>query len=380
MPVHVHHVLLSLEPGGLENGVVNVVNGLDPARFRSSVCCLKSSGPFAARIRRDDVQVHSMGHGRGNDWRLPFRLARLFRATRTDIVHTRNAEAFFYAGMGARLAGIPVLLHSEHGRTFNDRAVRLYAQRLLSRWADGIFAVSGTLRDDLVRHVGLPPSRVDVLHNGVDRSRFGGADRECARRLLGLDAGSLVVGSVGRLVAVKNYALLLKAFAALRRDDAVLLLAGDGPERPALEQLVQGLGLASSVRLLGHRDDVPAVLAALDVFALSSRSEGMSNTLLEAMAAGLPIVATRVGGNAEIVRDGVDGLLVDDDDAPGFAHALRGLAEHAGRRAAMGAAGRERVATEFSIEAMVERYARYYLTHLERARVAGRASVSETRP
>ena len=380
MPVHVHHVLLSLEPGGLENGVVNVVNGLDPALFLSSVCCLKSSGPFAARIRRDDVQVHSMGHGRGNDWRLPLRLARLFRATRTDIVHTRNAEAFFYAGLGARLAGVPVLLHSEHGRTFDDRALRLYAQRLLSRWANGIFAVSGALRDDLVRYVGLRPSQVDVLHNGVDRSRFGSADRESARRLLGLDSDSLVVGSVGRLVAVKNYALLLQAFAALRREDAVLLLAGDGPERAALEQLAQGLGVASRVRLLGHRDDVPAVLAALDVFALSSRSEGMSNTLLEAMAAGLPIVATRVGGNAEIVRDGVDGLLVDDGDAPGLAHALGELAVHVGRRAAMGASGRDRVATEFSIEAMVDRYANYYMTHFERARAAGRAPVSESSP
>lgn len=380
MPVHVQHVLLSLEPGGLENGVVNVVNGLDPAQFRSSICCLKSSGPFAARIRRDDVQVRSMGHDRGNDWRLPLRLASLFRATGTDIVHTRNAEAFFYAGIGARLAGIPVLLHSEHGRIFDDRALRLYAQRLLSRWAHGIFAVSGQLRDDLVRYVGLRPSQVDVLHNGVDQSRFGGVDREAARRLLDLDTVTLAVGSVGRLVPVKNYALLLRAFAALRRDDAVLLLAGEGPERAALEQLAQGLGVASRTRLLGHREDVPTVLAALDVFALSSRSEGMSNTLLEAMAAGLPIVATRVGGNPEIVRDGVDGLLADDDDTQGFAGALRALADQPGRRAAMGGSGRDRVATEFSIEAMVDRYARYYLAHFERARAGARATISEPRP
>ena len=380
MPVHVQHVLLSLEPGGLENGVVNVVNGLDPAQFRSSICCLKSSGPFAARIQRGDVQVHSMGHDRGNDWRLPLRLARLFRATGTDIVHTRNAEAFFYAGIGARLAGIPVLLHSEHGRTFDDRAMRLYAQRLLSRWAHGIFAVSGQLRDDLVRYVGLRPSQVDVLHNGVDQGRFGRADRDVARRLLGLDPATLVVGSVGRLVAVKNYALLLRAFAALRRDDAVLLLAGEGPERASLQQLAQGLGVASRTRLLGHREDVPTVLATLDVFALSSRSEGMSNTLLEAMAAGLPIVATRVGGNPEIVRDGVDGLLADDDDAQAFAGALRDLAEQPERRAAMGASGRDRVATEFSIEAMVDRYARYYLAHFERARAGARPTDSEPRP
>ncbi len=372
MPIHVHHVLLSLEPGGLENGVVNVVNGLDEAEFRSSICCLKGSGAFAARIRNAQVPIHSMGLRPGNDWGLPLRLARLFRSTRSDIVHTRNAESFFYAAIGARLAGVPVLIHSEHGRTFADRRLRLHAQRLLSGLADGMFAVSAELREQLIRHIGLRRERIDVLYNGVDTARFTTVDRRSARLQLDLPGEAYVVGSIGRLVAVKNYPLLLRAFAAQSDPNAYLVLAGDGPEHAALSALSEQLGIAARVRLLGHRDDIPAILGALDVFVLCSRSEGMSNTLLEAMAAGLPAIATGVGGNPEILRDGVDGRLVADDDQPGLAAALRDLGSAPDMRREMGEQARQRVLQEFSMQAMVRRYAEYYLAHHRRSRAGAR--------
>lgn len=367
MPIHVHHVLLSLDPGGLENGVVNVVNGLDAADFRSSICCLKDTGAFAARIRSAQVPIRSMGLRQGNDWGLPLRLARLFRSTRSDIVHTRNAESFFYASIAARLAGVPVLIHSEHGRTFTDRRLRWHAQRLLSGLAHGIFAVSADLREQLVRHIGLRSERIDVLYNGVDTAHFAAVDRNHARGDLGLPGDAFVIGSIGRLVNVKNYPLLLRAFAAQGDHNAFLVLAGDGPERTALDALATQLGVAARVRLLGHRDDIPRILAALDVFVLCSRSEGMSNTLLEAMAAGLPTIATRVGGNPEILRDGLDGRLVADDDQQALAATLGELAGAAGMRRAMGERARRRVVQEFSMQAMVQRYAKYYVAQHRRA-------------
>ena len=171
--LRVLHVLLSLEPGGLENGVVNVINGLDPARFESSVCCLKHAGEFARRIADPAVRVHEMGWRGGNDLRMPLRLAKLFRASGADIVHTRNAESFFYGFAGAKLARVPALVHSEHGRTFTDRRARFAVQRLMTRYTDAVFAVSGQLKADLVRHVGIPESAIEVLHNGVDLGRFG---------------------------------------------------------------------------------------------------------------------------------------------------------------------------------------------------------------
>lgn len=368
-PIRVLHVLLSLEPGGLENGVVNVINRLDRDRFASSVCCLKHAGEFARRIEDPRVDIHELHWRGGNDPRLALRLAGLLRRTRPDIVHTRNAEPFFYGFAGAKLARAQALVHSEHGRKFDDRPARFAVQRWMSRHTDAIFAVSGQLKSDLVRHIGIPEAAVEVLHNGVDLSRFDTAarasasaparPREALRREWGVPDGALVVGSVGRLVAVKNYALLLRAVASSGLD-LHLVLAGEGPERPALTALAASLGIASRVHLLGHSNDVDRVLGAFDVFVLPSFSEGMSNTLLEAMAAGVPPVASDVGGNGEIVRDGVDGRLFPSDDEPALRACLVALCRGDAERARLAAAARERVLSSFDIRQMIERYEQLY--------------------
>ena len=366
-PIRVLHVLLSLEPGGLENGVVNVINRLDRGRFESSVCCLKRAGEFARRIDDPRVLIHEMDWRGGNDPRLALRLAALLRRTRPHIVHTRNAEPFFYGFAGAKLARAQALVHSEHGRKFDDRPARFAVQRWMSRHTDAIFAVSGQLKTDLVRHVGMPESSVEVLHNGVDLSRFAVAagataradERAALRRDWGVPDGALVVGSVGRLVAVKNYALLVRAVAA-GAPDVHLVLAGEGPERTALTAQAAALGISARVHLLGHSNDVDRVLRAFDAFVLPSISEGMSNTLLEAMAAGVPPVASAVGGNGEIVRDGVDGMLFPSGDEAGLAACLATLCRDDALRARFAAAARERVQSTFDIRHMVERYEQLY--------------------
>jgi sugar transferase (PEP-CTERM/EpsH1 system associated) len=366
-PIRVLHVLLSLEPGGLENGVVNVINRLDRERFASSVCCLKHAGEFARRIEDPRVDIHELHWRGGNDPRLALRLARLLRHLRPDIVHTRNAEPFFYGFAGAKLARARALVHSEHGRKFDDRPARFALQRWMSRHTDAIFAVSGQLKTDLVKHIGMPEASVEVLHNGVDLSRFNVAAgagapspaRAALRREWGVPEDALVVGSVGRLVAVKNYTLLLRAAAASGLD-IHLVLAGEGPERAALTALAASLGIATRVHLLGHSNDVDRVLGAFDVFVLPSFSEGMSNTLLEAMAAGVPPVASDVGGNGEIVRDGVDGRLFPSDDEPALRACLEALCRDGAERARLGAAARERVLSTFDIRQMIERYERLY--------------------
>lgn len=358
--LHIAHVVLSLQPGGLENGVVNVVNGIDPARFRSSVLCLKVAGEFAGRIRAPGAEVHAFGLQKGNDPALPWKLARHLRRHRVDVVHTRNAESFFYGSIAAKLAGVPKLIHSEHGRTFDDRPLRFWAQRQLSRLADTVFALSQQLRRDLVTHVGLPAERIEVLYNGVDLARFGGSDRADARERLGLAADAVVVGSVARLVAVKNYPLLLRAIAHPALAPATLVLIGDGPERATLQSLADTLGIADRVRFVGHREDVAQLLPAFDVFVLPSLSEGMSNTLLEAMACSVPPIASQVGGNAEIVRDGIDGLLFPSGDEAALRDALVQMVHNASQRAEMGRASRERVMGAFDIQAMMRAYESLY--------------------
>ncbi|RTL57975.1 MAG: glycosyltransferase [Rhodocyclaceae bacterium] len=358
-PIHVQHVVLSLQPGGLENGVVNVVNGLSPEGFRSSVCCLKFGGEFVSRLK-SGVAVEEMGWRKGNDLGLPFRLARLFRRTRPDVVHTRNAESFYYGFLGAKLAGIKHVVHSEHGRTFNDRQIRFLVQRWFSAYTSALFSVSEQLKNDLVAHVGLTADRIQVLHNGVDLDRFAGTGRDEARRLLGAAEGEVLVGSVGRLVPVKNYPLLLSAFATLDLPQLALILVGEGPERGALEAQARELGIAGRVRFLGHRDDVTALMPGLDVFVLPSFSEGMSNTLLEAMAASLPCVASAVGGNPEIVSHGKTGYLFPSGDSEALAGSLRTLCTDAVLRASLGAAGRQETEREYSLGAMIRRYEKLY--------------------
>jgi len=356
-PLHVCHVLLSLKPGGLENGVVNVVNGLDPADFRSSVCCLQQAGEFAARMR-STTEIVAMGLQPGNDWRLPLRLARLLRALRVDIVHTRNAEPFFYGIVAARLAGVPVVIHSEHGRTFPEKPLRARVQRFLLSGANAAFSVSERLKQDLVRELGVSPARFEVIHNGVDIERFRSAPGTGDRRL---SAGDVVIGSVGRLAPVKNYALLLRAMARLPAlPPSRLLLVGDGPEGPSLQALAAELGLADRVQFAGHRDDVAQALREMDVFVLPSTSEGMSNTLLEAMAAGVAAVASDAGGNGEIIVPEVSGLLFPSADVAALAAQLGRLISDPGLRGKLARAAATRVKVEFSIDAMIRRYEQLY--------------------
>ncbi|HEX4405714.1 MAG TPA: glycosyltransferase [Polyangia bacterium] len=357
--IHIQHVLLSLQPGGLENGVVNVVNRLDDERFHSSVTCLQQSGAFADRIRRRDVQVHAMGLGPGNDVGLPVRLARLFRRTKTDVVHTRNAEAFFYGCLGARLAGVRAVVHSEHGRVLPDSPRRMAAQRWLLHATNAAFSVSRQLRADLITHLRVSEGRFEVIYNGVDVTRIAAADRDGARRALGAADGEIVIGSVGRLVSVKNYELLLRAFSRVSAPGRLVLI-GDGPERAKLESLAAASGVADRTTFLGHREDVAELMVGLDVFVLPSRSEGMSNTLLEAMAAAVPTIASDVGGNREIVEDGRSGLLFRSEDDAGLLDRLSRLVGDRERRAELGRAGRERVTRDFSMDAMIGKYEALY--------------------
>jgi sugar transferase (PEP-CTERM/EpsH1 system associated) len=366
--LHICHIVLSLEPGGLENGVVNVVSGLDPREFRSSVCCLQRVGAFADRLGAG-VAVTGMDLRPGNHPWMAVRIARLLRAWHADIVHTRNAESFFYGVVAARLAGVRAVIHSEHGREFPEKPLRAWLQRRLLRNVDFAFTVSRQLKSDLERELRVPASRFEVLYNGVDVGRF---QRQRAHDLAPDSSHTLLIGSVGRLVPVKNYALLLQSVARLPNAlPCRLLLIGEGPERAALERLAAQLGLERRVAFPGHRDDVAQLLAEVDIFVLPSLSEGMSNTLLEAMAAGLPVVASDVGGNRELIEPERSGLLFPSGDVAALTAQLERLLGSGELRARLGDAAALRVRTEFSMQAMLARYTELY------RRVGGRTGESK---
>jgi sugar transferase (PEP-CTERM/EpsH1 system associated) len=363
--IHVVHVVDSLAIGGMENGLVNLINVPSP-EIRHTVVTMSAKGPLAERLP-EGVECHCIGKRPGIDVGAVLRLAVLLRGLRPSIVHSRNWGAFD-AIPAARMAGASVVIHGEHGREASDpegldprrRRLRRAFAPLVSRFV----TVSFDLRQWLVTTIRLRAAKVVTIHNGVDVSRFARGDRSAARRALRLPAHAVVVGAVGRLDAVKDHRGLLQAFSILRSDQpaAELVIVGDGPRRGDLERQIQELGLTGHVHLLGMRQDVAVLLRGFDAFVLPSLAEGISNTVLEAMATGLPVVATRVGGNPELVEHGVTGALVAPGSPLVLAAALRCYVEDAVLREAHGDAGRRRVLQHFTLERMAQAYRDLYLS------------------
>ena len=371
MPLVVH-VVNSLAVGGLENGVVNLVN-TTAARFRHVIVCMTADGPLHGRLR-PEVEVVVLGKRPGQDpWAL-LRLVRLLRHLRPLIVHSRNWPAVD-AIPAARVARVPLVVHGEHGREVADpegrNLRRNRIRRALAPLVHHFVTVSADLRRWLIEDVRVPAAKVTAIHNGVDLSRFGRAGKLESRMRLSLPADASIVGTVGRLDPVKDQAGLIQAFAQVRAQHpaALLVVAGDGPCRAELERVAAGLGQSDQVRLLGNRDDIPTVMSALDVFVLPSIAEGISNTILEAMATGLPVVATRVGGNPELVEEGVGGALVPRSDPDALAAAIAAYTGDAELRRRHGQASRQRAIGHFSLERMAQAYANLY-TALAATRLA----------
>ena len=376
--VRVMHVVYTLRTGGMEMGVVKLVNGLDRSRVRSSICSTKPAGEIKALVD-PSVPVFELARRSGNDVHVVADLYRLFRRERPHVVHTHGWGTLLEGLVAARLARVPIVVHGEHG-TLQLRAY----QRPLQRWgwsaADRVLSVSSVLAARMAATTGFPTARITTIHNGVHLERFHVSGRDRARASLGLPQGAQIVGTVGRLVPVKDQATLVDAVAELGKSGvaATLVIAGDGPERARLEARAVARGV--DLRLLGYRPDVEQVLAALDVFVLSSTSEGLSTTILEAMAAGRPVVATRVGGAEEMIADGVTGVLVPPSDPSALAGALRRGLGAADGGAAMGAAARQRVETEFTLAGMMQRYERMYIEVARSKGVVPNTSPVQTLP
>lgn len=361
-PLQVMHLVSALHPGGMEFGVVKLVNGLDRSCVRSSICSTRPADPAMKRAVAPDVPVFEFQRRDGNDPALVWALARLLRQVRPDVVHTHAWGTLIEGLVAARLARVPRVVHGEHG-TLQLRPYQRWIQRAAWGRADRVLSVSTLLAERMSRETGYPAGRIHTIRNGVDLSRFGRTDRAGARDELGLAADAIVIGTAGRLVPVKDHRTLLEAIASLRRAErrVALLIAGDGPLREPLQAAAAALGIGDQVRLLGHRPQIERVLAALDVFVLSSVSEGLSNTILEAMASSLPVVATNVGGAAELVVDGATGLLVPSRAPQALADALARLLDAPPLRRTMGQAARRRAESEFALPSVIRKYEQLYL-------------------
>lgn len=350
--------------GGIENMIVDFTRLLPRDEFEPHVGVFEGGGSLEAVLGEERVPVHRLNKREGIDPGLVLRLRRLLRRERIRVIHSQNYSAWLYACVAARGLRGMTHVHTEHSGVESFRR-RYAAERWLSRFTTVVVAVSRHVHDVMIHEIGISPRRVRLIYNGVDTARFAprAPVREAVRRALGMAPDTVVIGIVARLAPIKNHELLLRAFAGLSGEPervARLAIVGDGPERAALERLAQELGIGGRVAFLGERRDTPELLNAFDLYSLTSISEGMNLTLLEAMASGLPVVATGVGGNTEIVREGETGYLVPSADADAMQQRLRRLVLDSAQRARMGSAGRERVLRDFDQQVMMRHYLSLY--------------------
>lgn len=361
-PGRVLQLVLSLEPGGAERLVIETAHRLTQ-HIPMAVCSLDGTGAWDHELTDRGIPLTTLDRRPGFRPAIARMVAREARRHRATVLHCHQYSPFVYGSLSIAFHGAKVV-YTEHGRLADScpGLRRRVANTVIGRLPRRIVAVSEDLRRSMIAE-GFPGDRIEVVRNGIDpgapaddRARRG------ARQRLGLPADAVVIGTVARLDRVKDLRTLVEAFSALRRalPTAVLLIVGEGPLRTELEAVAAHVAAGEAVRFLGMRADARNVIAAFDVYVNTSISEGISLSILEAMAAGLPVVATRVGGTPEVVQDSVTGILVAPRDPSALAHVLAQLAVDTSRRAAMGAAGRARVEDQFALDSMVHRYRTMY--------------------
>jgi sugar transferase (PEP-CTERM/EpsH1 system associated) len=358
---NVLHLCESSSTGGAESVLINLAQGLDRDRYRSLVCLL-SEGWLKRELDRRRIETLVIPQPRSLDVPWLLRVRQLLRERGIHVMHSHEFATNVYASFLSRLTGIPTIA-TTHGKNYYAGKWRRRAAYRFAARNSVMVAVSEDLKRFMAERVGIPPGRIRVVHNGIDLRRYagGGADR-ALRAQLGIGPQQRVIGTVGNLFSVKGQTYLLQACKTVAGafPDLVLLVAGEGEQLGPLEREAAALGVSGNVRFLGFRDDVPALLQAMEVFVLPSLSEGLPLSVLEALALERPVVATNVGGMPEIVQDGVTGYLVPPADPGALADRILRLLRDARSAAQMGRAGRKRVEAGFGLEQMIGEYQSLY--------------------
>lgn len=373
--VKVVHVVPSLDTGGMENGIVNLCNGHDRDIFDVSICCLKSKGSMASRLR-SDVEIISLNMPEGKGMSGCLKVLSFFRKKAPQVVHTHGfAGGSLYGILGARLAGVPVVVNGEHG-AFYLKAHQVFIQRILERFCTLNLSVSESLKEKVVANLKISPERIRVILNGVDTRLFSGSHdvtplKEELEKThnLRINDNDFIIGCVGSLKPAKNQKMLIDAVKTIRtmkhgknEKRCIVLFIGNGPDLGFLKQHSVEAGLSDSVAFLGERQDMPRWLSLMDVLTSTSISlhEGLSNVILEAMSSGLPVISTKSVGSQEIISQGENGFLVEQNDARQLGERLALLMDDSSLLKEMGSNARDFICREFSLERMISNYEKTY--------------------
>jgi len=367
--IRVLQISHDLKIGGLQRVVSDLARGLNRERFESTVCTLRGGGALEKELREAGVPVYvSDATDKLHKYTGFYPLYRAMKERKPDVVHTHNTMALQDGIVASLLAAVPVRIHTDHAREFPDKRRYMLFERVASYGLDRFVAVSEDTRQRLMRYERISPWKMEVIHNGIDDSKLRGqVDVGAVRREVGLEAGDFPVLGIGvRLCRQKGIGYLLEAVGLLVREfpSLRLLICGEGELEPELRKQAVDLGLQRHVRFLGPRMDMHVVLRVLDLYVLPSVWEGLPLVLIEAMAASLPIIATNVGGNAEIVEDGANGTLIPAENPERIREAVSALARDPGKRRRMGLQSRVRFEEHFRVSRMIADYESLYGRHL----------------
>lgn len=361
---HVMQVTHDLGIGGLPRVVVTLARTIDRERFDVSVLCMNAAGPLTRDLEEEGVSVVTVPSPRHPDYLAAMRVFKILRRCRVDVLHTHNTQPFLEAGFAGLLAGVRTLVHTDHGRGWPDLRRYVWGERLMSRFAYRVVGVSEETSAQLIEFGKIEPKKVVTIRNGIDPRPFdvaGAASR--IRDELGIPKHVPVICTVARFEPEKGVDVLIDALPAivLSVPDLVCLIVGYGEQEHELRGRVERNGVEAHVHFLGPRQDIADILMASDCYVLPSRREGLPMTILEAMAAGRPVVATRVGGIPGAVTDGRTGTLVEPESPPALASAVVELLAEPVRRRAYGIEARKRFDADFSASAMTRHYESLYL-------------------
>lgn len=360
------HLTFNMGIGGTEQVIFQLISALTKKGVSSEIVCIDGHvGAIGEKLQALGVKIHILQRSGGVDRSLISALRDLIKKRGYDILHCHQYTPYFYGVLASLGTKCPVVF-TEHGRFHPDRYryKAILINPLLALATSAIVAISKATRLALARYEFIPKRKIQVIYNGIVPINVGAEDRSRLRNALGLSTDTYVLGTVSRLDPVKNQAMMIDAFSifAKQHEKSVLLIVGDGPEREALEKKVKGSEVEARVLFTGFINNPQVHLAIMDQFLLSSFTEGTSMTLLEAMSLGKPIVATRVGGNPEIVEDRKTGLLVKSDDAMSFAQAMMELKTDQMLADSFSAQAKSRFDSSFSAESMANNYLRVYLS------------------
>lgn len=359
--IKVMQIIHDLNIGGLQRVASDIALNIDRTRFDVSVCALREGGPFEKELSESGIKVLKLPLARdGVDYLSFWKLFKILKIEKPHVVHTHNTQPLLDGVTAAILARVPVKIHTDHAREFPDQKRYMYAEWLLSHFTDRMIAVSKSTKADLVKYEKIKPDKIEVIHNGIDGAKYRKKiDIRKKKVELCLDNSfSPILGFVGRLSSEKGLTCLIKAMKLIVKEfpDTLLLIIGEGQLLTTLQNEVTECNLERNVSFLGSRLDIGEIMQLLDIFILPSEREGLSLVLIEATAASMPLIATDVGGNNQIVKDGKNGLLVKPNDFLSLFNAVKQLIINKDLRREYARYSYDLFINNFTLEMMVKRY------------------------